>query len=81
MYFDGGMTLEQKSDRNTSTSRRKRYKQKGPQTLMLPSNFKRSDTFNLLRDQMRSEMGEISTAGPADYNIERVIGKKHISQA
>ena len=48
---------------------------------MLPSNFKRSDTFNLLRDQMRSEMNEMSTAGPADYNIQRVIGKKHISQA
>ena len=49
---------------------------------MLPSNFKRSDTYSLLKEKIRKDfIEEESTAGPADYQIEKIIGKERISQA
>lgn len=53
-------------------------------TMMLPSNFQRTkeqlntiDVSQVGYDDSKSQ----TTAGPADYNIERVIGKKKIANA
>lgn len=49
-------------------------------TVMLPSNFARSDTLNLnIKDEFENKSKESITPSSACYEIKRVIGCSHIA--
>lgn len=53
--------------------------------MMLPSNFQRTrdglNTLDMSKVNLLDDTKSLNTAGPADYQIERVIGRDKIAQA